>query len=154
MKVAGLAKCREMPNVWLLIFAFCAAFAPSKPYRAFAEEPPCAAYPECVRSRHFKTCEEATEGKPLLTMRITDVSRGRCLQSIVKFKPEDAAAHNLPEEIEMELGDGSCLIFNGKVGDTVQLALREELSVSTHRYSMACKPAVDRPGKSPTPTSR
>jgi len=28
------------------------------------------------------------------------------------------------------IGDGSCLIFDGKVGDTVQMALREEPSVS------------------------
>src|SRR6201987_4772898 len=47
------------------------------------------------------------------------------------------------------IGDGSCLIFEGKVGDTVQMALREEPSVSIRRYSMACKPAVDRPTKSP-----
>jgi hypothetical protein len=125
------------------------SIAPLKSYRTFAEEPSCSVYAECARSRHFKTCEEATGGKALLTMRVIDVSRGRCLQSIVKFKPENAAAHNLPEEIEMELGDGSCLIFDGKVGDTVQMALREEPSVSIRRYSMACKPAVDRPTKSP-----
>src|ERR1700690_3537330 len=67
-----------MTKRWVLLFALFAAFAPLKSYRAFAQEPPCPPYPECRRSRHFTACSEAIEGKSLLTMRVSDVSWGRC----------------------------------------------------------------------------
>ena len=50
-------------------------------------------------------------------------------------------AYNLPEEIEMEF-DRFCGAFDGKVGDTIQMALKEELSLSTRRYSIGCNPRV------------
>jgi hypothetical protein len=129
MNVAGLAKDRKRSKKWVLVLALCAAFEPLKSSRSFAQEPPCP-FIECRASWSFKTCSKATEGKPLLTMRVTDVSRGRCSQLIVKLRPENAAAHNLPEEIEMEF-DKSCGAFDGKVGDTTQIALKEEHSLST-----------------------
>jgi hypothetical protein len=76
-----------------------------------------------------------------MTMRVTDVSSDRCAQQLVKLKPENAAAHNLPEEIEIEF-NVSCLSFAGKVGDTIQMALKEDHGLSTRRYGMACNPDI------------
>ena len=133
---------------WVLVFALSAAFALVKSNRAFAAEPSCQLPIPCVARFTFNTCTRPPRGKPLLTMRVTDVSRVACSQQIVKLKPENAAAYNLPEEIEMEF-DGYCLSFDGKIGDTIPMALREEHSVSTRRYSMACSPALDLPTKRP-----
>ena len=69
-------------------------------------------------------------------MRVSGISK-RCLQQMVRFEPENAAVHDLPEEIEMEY-NYDCLHFTGKVGDTVQIALSEKPSLSTRRYSIAC----------------
>src|SRR5262245_59221544 len=128
MKVAYLANHRKRLKKWMLVLALCAAFEPLKSCRALAQEPPCPRPLECRASWSFKTCSKAMEGEPLLTMRITDVSQGACSrQQTVKLRPENAAAHNLPEEIEMEF-DRECGVFGGKVGDTIQMALKEEHS--------------------------
>jgi hypothetical protein len=139
MKIADPSKHRERPKKWLLIFALCAAFTPLKSYSVYAQQPPCPRRPECRALRNFNTCTEATEGNPLLIMRVTDVSRGACFHQIVKLKPDNAAAHNLPEEIEMEF-NGICLVFDGKVNSIIQMALREEHSLNTRKYSIGCIP--------------
>jgi hypothetical protein len=126
-------------KTWVFVLAF-AALDPFNSYPIVAQELPCLPYPLCYRSRHFKTCGGATV-KPLLTMRVTDISSDRCAQQLVKLKPENAAAHHLPEEIEIEF-NVSCLRFAGKVGDTIQMALEEEHSLGTRRYSMACNPDI------------
>jgi hypothetical protein len=53
-------------------------------------------------------------------------------------KPENASADNLPEEIEMEFG--RCVSFAGKVGESIQMAVRDELNKITGRYVSACSP--------------
>jgi hypothetical protein len=78
MKVADLVNHRKRLKKWVLVLALCAAFEPLKSYRVLAQEPPCPRPLECRVSWSFKTCSKATEGKPLLTMRVIDVSRGRC----------------------------------------------------------------------------
>jgi hypothetical protein len=125
-------------NKPVLFFALCLAFAPLKSHRAIAQEPPCP-FIECRASWWFTSCVKATEGKPILTMRVADVSRGLCSRQVVRLRPENATAHDLPEEIEMEF-DGRCLVFDGKVGDTIQIALKEQHSLRIRRYNIGCNP--------------
>lgn len=140
MKGADVVKRRKTLKKWVLVFVLCAAFEPLKFHLTYAQ-PLCPRPPECRALFNFHTCTKATEGRPLLTMRVIDVSRGACFQQAVTLRPENAAAHNLPADIEMEF-DGVCLLFDGKVGDTIQMALKEEHSLSTRRYSIGCNPRL------------
>jgi hypothetical protein len=72
-------------------------------------------------------------------MRVANVSRDLRSRQVVRLKPENASAHDLPEEIELEF-DGKCLVFNGKVGDTIKIALKEEHSLRIRRYNLGCNP--------------
>jgi len=104
--------------------------------QAFAEKGRCEE--ACRATTWLRTCKVAIDGKKLLTMRVTDKSPGSECTTIMKLKPESAAANNLPEEIEMEFGP--CVWFAAKVGDTIQMAVRDQPNKITGRYDSACNP--------------
>jgi hypothetical protein len=92
----------------------------------------------CRATAWLRTCKVAMDGKKLLTMRVTDVRPGSECSQIVKLKPENASANNLHDDIEMEFGP--CVWLAAKVGDTIQMAVRDELNKITGRYVSACNP--------------
>lgn len=115
-----------------LALALVATFAALQLSRVSAQELPC---PDCRARTRFKTCDRPLDGKKSIPMRVAAVSQGRCSQTI-KLAAENAAANNLPDEIEIDLGP--CITFAGTVGDAIQVALRESHSLSTRQYHLSC----------------
>jgi hypothetical protein len=138
MRVDNLTKLKgTILNARMLTVVLCVILDLVISNHAFAQEPAC--QEECRALHQFKTCKKAIDGEKLLTMRVADVSRGPgCTLQILKLKPENALVNNLPEEIEM--GFGPCVTFAGKVGDTIQMALKEKPSLTTRLYRSACNP--------------
>jgi hypothetical protein len=135
MRMANFSSSREWLKRLALVVALSVPFEQFGSPRAIAQELPCMT---CRAMHPFRTCKKSFGGKPLLNMRVSGMSSDRCGYQTLKLNPENAAANNLPEEIEMAFGP--CDFFGGKVGDTIQMALREEAHPTTRVYTSACDP--------------
>ena len=117
-----------------LIFALELA-AVIQPYTASAQEKSCMEM-SCRARGTFRTCDRPLDGAKTLAARVLAVSR-ECSDQIVSMQVDDGMTNRLPTLVEINLGP--CIDFGGKVGDTIQIALRQPHSPDVRRYHLACK---------------
>jgi hypothetical protein len=125
-----------MPGTSMFIAAVAFAAMIAQPLAALAQEKPCPDF-ACRAIYPFKTCDRPFDGAKTLTARVIAVSRDRCSGEFLSMEVENPMANNLPPVIEIDLGH--CTDYAGKVGDTIQIAMRQPHSPDVRRYNLTCK---------------
>jgi hypothetical protein len=68
--------------------------------------------------------------------RVVGTEKRRCSQALV-MEAEDPAATKIPARFQVDLG--GCAYWAGRLGDSIQIALRETPTSNRVDYSLACR---------------
>jgi len=91
---------------------------------------------ECRAVAHFRSCDKPTEGKPVFQARATRADAFGCSQ-LLSLDVIHPAAVGLPPRIQVALSP--CAVWEGRIGDVIDVAVGEPLSVQSGLYTLACR---------------
>jgi hypothetical protein len=117
------------------LVGLCAVLATaSQTFTASAQEGRCLEF-ACRALYPFRTCDKPLAGAKVLSVRVL-AKTAECRNLILSVRVEKGEANNLPDVVEIDLG--SCIFFDGNVGDLTQIALLEPRP-DVRRYNLACR---------------
>ena len=91
---------------------------------------------ECRAVARFRSCDKPIEGKPVFQARATRADSFGCSQllSLDVIRPADVG---LPPRIQVALSP--CAVWEGRIGDVIDVAVGEPLSAQSGLYTLACR---------------
>jgi len=117
------------------LVGLCAVLATaSQTFTVSAQERRCDRF-ACRALYLFKTCDKPLTGAKVLSVRVL-AKTAECDNLILSVQVENSEADYLPDVVEIDLG--SCIVFDGKVGDLTQIAILEPRP-GARRYNLACR---------------
>jgi hypothetical protein len=90
----------------------------------------------CRAVAHFRTCTQPMDGSAVLQGTVIRVENGPCSEILV-LDVLRAPKLTAPPRIEVDLG--MCATWAGKLGDLIQVAVRETPASDNSKHSLACR---------------
>ena len=92
---------------------------------------------ECRAVARFRSCDKPVADKPVFQARATRADAFGCSQLLTLdvIHPADIG---LPPRIQVVLSP--CAVWEGRLGEVIDVAVGEPLSVESGLYTLACKP--------------